>query len=207
MQQPMQNPEDISDPTTAIDMTLALMAKSKQYHFNKQQPKESSNPSNMQIAQPVQNVGNQVVQNAVQNQGIQIVENINGLSVVLDIPNRYGNINVVKVPAKGNGNGINDASEETERVKANCILENNLQQAATSEEQYTELLEPIPEPHQVPQNDSNVKSEVSSVEQGGRTIKQHPANIEETRVLYDSLYNNLAIEVEKVCWELKASTT
>ncbi|GJT00641.1 integrase, catalytic region, zinc finger, CCHC-type containing protein [Tanacetum coccineum] len=31
----------------------------------------------------------------------------------------------------------------------------------TQEEQYTELLEPIPEPHQVPQNDSNVISELS----------------------------------------------
>ncbi|GKD32410.1 retrovirus-related pol polyprotein from transposon TNT 1-94 [Tanacetum coccineum] len=68
----------------------------------------------------------------------------------------------------------------------------------TQEEQYTELLEPIPEPHQVPQNDSNVISEVSSVEQGGGTVEQHPANVEETRVLYDSLYNNLATEVEKV---------
>ncbi|GJS66049.1 hypothetical protein Tco_0680613 [Tanacetum coccineum] len=68
----------------------------------------------------------------------------------------------------------------------------------TQEEQYTELLEPIPEPHQVPQNDSNVISEVSSVEQGGGIVEQHPVNVEETRVLYDSLYNNLATEVEKV---------
>ncbi|GJX02431.1 hypothetical protein Tco_0186344 [Tanacetum coccineum] len=41
----------------------------------------------------------------------------------------------------------------------------------TQEEQYTELLEHIPEPHQVPQNDSNVISEVSSVEQGGGTVE------------------------------------
>ncbi|GKE83499.1 gag-pol polyprotein [Tanacetum coccineum] len=68
----------------------------------------------------------------------------------------------------------------------------------TQEEQYTELLEPIPQPHQVPQNDSNIVSEVSSVKQGGGTVKQHPTNVEETRVLYDSLYNNLATEVEKV---------
>ncbi|GJT50538.1 retrovirus-related pol polyprotein from transposon TNT 1-94 [Tanacetum coccineum] len=68
----------------------------------------------------------------------------------------------------------------------------------TQDEQYTELLEPIPKPHEVPQNDSNVISEVSSVEQGGGTVEQHPANIEETRILYDSLYNNLATEVEKV---------
>ncbi|GKD70710.1 hypothetical protein Tco_1324800, partial [Tanacetum coccineum] len=68
----------------------------------------------------------------------------------------------------------------------------------TQEEQYTELLEPIPEPHQVPQNDSNVISKVSSVEQGGGTVEQHPANVEETRVYHESLFHNLAAEVEKV---------
>nr|GEW67020.1 hypothetical protein [Tanacetum cinerariifolium] len=66
------------------------------------------------------------------------------------------------------------------------------------EEQYTELLKPIPEPHQVPQDDNNVIFEATSVEQSGRTVEQHSANVEETRDLYDSLYNNLAIEVEKV---------
>nr|GEV55382.1 hypothetical protein [Tanacetum cinerariifolium] len=68
----------------------------------------------------------------------------------------------------------------------------------TQEEQYTELLEPILESHLVPHNDNNVISEVTSVEQSRETVEQHPANVEETRVLYDSLYQNLAIEVEKV---------
>nr|GEY91080.1 hypothetical protein [Tanacetum cinerariifolium] len=68
----------------------------------------------------------------------------------------------------------------------------------TQEEQYTKLLKPFPEPHQVPQNDNNIISEVSRVEQSGGTIEQHPANVEETHVLYDSLYNNLVIKVEKV---------
>nr|GEV76732.1 lysine-specific demethylase JMJ706-like isoform X1 [Tanacetum cinerariifolium] len=68
----------------------------------------------------------------------------------------------------------------------------------TQEEQYTELLELIPESHQVPQNDNNVISEVTSVEQGEKIVEQHPVNFEETRDLYDSLYQNLAIEVEKV---------
>ncbi|GKF02582.1 retrovirus-related pol polyprotein from transposon TNT 1-94 [Tanacetum coccineum] len=106
--------------------------------------------------------------------------------------------------------------EETEIANANCTLENNLQQASTSrtqsdkapvydsdgsaevhllencydndifnmftqEEQYTELLEPI-----------------SSLEQSGGIVEQHPATPEETRALYDSLYNNLATKVEKV---------
>nr|GEX73790.1 hypothetical protein [Tanacetum cinerariifolium] len=68
----------------------------------------------------------------------------------------------------------------------------------TQEEQYTELLEPIPESHQVPQNDNDVISGDTNVEQGGETVEQHPANFEETRALYESLYQNLATEVEKV---------
>ncbi|GJX79114.1 hypothetical protein Tco_0327263 [Tanacetum coccineum] len=54
----------------------------------------------------VQNDGNEVEQNAVQNLGIQIVENKNGISVVSEIANQYGNRNVVTAPAEGNGNGI-----------------------------------------------------------------------------------------------------
>nr|GFD10461.1 hypothetical protein [Tanacetum cinerariifolium] len=49
------------------------------------------------------------------------------------------------------------------------------------EEQYTELLEPIPELQQVPQNDNNVISEVTDVEQDRETVEQHSANFEETR--------------------------
>ncbi|GJU17620.1 hypothetical protein Tco_1145586 [Tanacetum coccineum] len=51
----------------------------------------------------------------------------------------------------------------------NCY-NNDIFNMFTQEEQYTELLEPIPEPHQVQQNDSNVISVVSSVEQSGGTV-------------------------------------
>nr|GEV72917.1 hypothetical protein [Tanacetum cinerariifolium] len=40
----------------------------------------------------------------------------------------------------------------------------------TQEELYTELLEPIPESHQVPQNDNDVMSEDTSMEQGVETV-------------------------------------
>nr|GEW69303.1 hypothetical protein [Tanacetum cinerariifolium] len=76
--------------------------------------------------------------------------------------------------------------------------DNEIVNMFTQEEQYTELLEPIPKPLQVPQNDNNVISEVTSVEHSGEIVEQHPINVEETRALYDSLYQNLAIEVEKV---------
>nr|GEY79059.1 hypothetical protein [Tanacetum cinerariifolium] len=89
-----------------------------------------------------------------------------------------------------------DGSAEVHNYE-NCY-DNETFNMFTQEEQYTKLLKPIPEPHQVPHNDNNAISEVSSVEQNRRTVEQHPANVEETCVLYDSLYNNLAIEVEKV---------
>nr|GFC23122.1 hypothetical protein [Tanacetum cinerariifolium] len=82
-------------------------------------------------------------------------------------------------------------------VHENCD-DNEIFNMFTQEEQYTELIEPIPKSHQVPQNDNDVISEDTSVEQGGETVEQHPANFEKTRALYESLYQNFAIEVEKV---------
>ncbi|GKE09584.1 hypothetical protein Tco_1413135 [Tanacetum coccineum] len=116
--------------------------------------------------------------------------------------------NVVVAWPKGNVNGNNGDLDEIEEVNANCILMANLHQALTSGTQTdnapvydsdgsTELLEPIPKPHQVPQNDSNVIFEVSNVEQGGEIVEQHPATVEETHAYFESLYNNLSIKVEK----------
>ncbi|GKE68077.1 hypothetical protein Tco_1526149, partial [Tanacetum coccineum] len=89
-----------------------------------------------------------------------------------------------------------DGSAEVHH-SGNCH-DNDIFNMFIQEEQYTELLDPIPEPHQIQRNDSNVIYAVSSVEQSGGIVEQHPANVEETRALYDSLYNNLATEVEKV---------
>nr|GFC44893.1 hypothetical protein [Tanacetum cinerariifolium] len=82
-------------------------------------------------------------------------------------------------------------------VHENCD-DNEIFNMFTQEEQYTKLLEPIPESHEVPQNDNVVISEDTSVEQGGKIVEQHPVNFEETRALYESLYQNLEIKVEKV---------
>nr|GEV47106.1 putative ribonuclease H-like domain-containing protein [Tanacetum cinerariifolium] len=187
MQQPMPNPEDITDLTTAMNMELALMAKAFKLNYStptNNNQRISSNPHNRQIAQP--GIRQIVVPGTNQN------------------PN--GNGNLVAACAEGNATGHNADLDEIEEVNANYILMANLQQASTSgnqtdkalEEQYTELLEPIPEPHQVPHNDNDVISEVTSVEQTRGTVEQHPANAKETRVLYDSLYHNLAIEIKKV---------
>nr|GEW43917.1 RNA-directed DNA polymerase, eukaryota [Tanacetum cinerariifolium] len=146
----------------------------------------------------VQNVRNQVVQNVVQNPRVQNVGNKNRLIVVSRIANQNpnGNVNLVAERAEGNMTGNNAYLDEIEEVNANCILMANLQQASTSVTQtdkavvydsdgsaeYTELLEPIPEPHQVPQNANNVIFEVSSVEQSGGIVEQRHANVEETHL-------------------------
>nr|GEV39896.1 hypothetical protein [Tanacetum cinerariifolium] len=153
----------------------------------------------------MQNVGNQVVLNASQNPSVRNVRNQNGLGVLSKIPNQYRNGNVVTASDEGIQHNSEEfdfmaaagAYDEMEKVNASCNSQDNLQQASTSGN-YTKLLEPIHEPHQVQQNDSNVIFAVSNVEQSRGPVEQHPVNVEETRVIYDSLYNNLAIDVEKV---------
>ncbi|GJT27702.1 retrovirus-related pol polyprotein from transposon TNT 1-94 [Tanacetum coccineum] len=226
IQQLIPNLEDITDPTTAMNMTLVLMAKPFKLNYStptNNNQRISSNPHNRQIAQPG-------------------FANLNA--------NQNGNGNVVAARAEGNGNGNNGNQircyncrglghlvkkctvksrrrdlDEIEEVNANCILIANLQQASTSdtqtdkapvydsdgsaevhhsencynndifnmftqEEQYTEQLEPIPEPHQVQHNDSNVISAVSNVKQSGGTVEQHPATAEETllKIVKDEIY-------------------
>nr|GEU39998.1 hypothetical protein [Tanacetum cinerariifolium] len=96
----------------------------------------------------MQNAENQVVLNASQNVGNQ-----NGLSVVSKTTNQNGNGNVVTELAEGNGNGINGRSAEVHHSE-NCY-DNDMFNMFTQEEKYTELIEPIPEPHQVSgQNDT-----------------------------------------------------
>ncbi|GJU52393.1 retrovirus-related pol polyprotein from transposon TNT 1-94 [Tanacetum coccineum] len=119
---------------------------------------------------------------------------------------RVAGLLIGRTPLYGGGLGGNNNQSTTALVVDgsaevhnydNCY-DNEIFNMFTQEEQYTELLEPIPEPHQEQQNDSNVISDFSSVEQEGGTVDQHPATVEETRAYFESLYNNLALEVEKV---------
>nr|GFB24835.1 Gag-Pol polyprotein [Tanacetum cinerariifolium] len=59
-QQPMTHPEDITDPTTAMNTALALMAKAFKLNYStptNNNQRISSNPRNRQIAQPSMNMG------------------------------------------------------------------------------------------------------------------------------------------------------
>nr|GEW08750.1 hypothetical protein [Tanacetum cinerariifolium] len=159
MQQPMPNPKDITDPTTAMNMALTLMAKMVRGNGENQfRQYAGQNVRNLNGYNAVQNVGNQVVQNP----RVHNVGNQNGLIGIPGYDNLNGNGNLVAARAEGNAAGHNgnpircynnrgkeeagiqlQAEEfdlmaaaadldELEEVNANYILMANLQQASTS---------------------------------------------------------------------------
>nr|GFB24047.1 hypothetical protein [Tanacetum cinerariifolium] len=180
LQQPMLNPEDITDLTTAM---------------NTVNQNAVQNPR-------VQNVGNQNGLIGVQLQAeeydlmaaaadLDEIEEVNANCILM------ANLQQVSTSSTQTDSAPVYDTDGSAEVHENSD-DNEIFNMFTQEEQYTELLEPIPESHQVPQNDNDVISEDTSVEQGGETVEQHPVNFEETRALYESLYQKLAIEVEKV---------
>nr|GFC04279.1 hypothetical protein [Tanacetum cinerariifolium] len=121
MQQPMPNPEDITDPTTAMNMRISSNSKNRQIAqpgMNMGQDRQmqmigdnSGNQFRQYAGQNAGNpagyndvIGNQVIQNAVQNPRVQNVGNPNGLIGVQGNrnQNQIGNGNLMAVRAEGN---------------------------------------------------------------------------------------------------------
>nr|GEW86432.1 hypothetical protein [Tanacetum cinerariifolium] len=124
------------------------------------------------------NGGNQFRQYAGKNVG-----NLNGYNAVHNVENQNpnGNGNLVAVRAKGNATGHNDGSAKVHNYE-NCY-DNEIFNIFTQEEQYTELLEPIPKPHEVPQNDNNVISEKMALGY------QNPFYLKQAQLKQQSLYS------------------
>nr|GEZ68382.1 hypothetical protein [Tanacetum cinerariifolium] len=112
LQQPMPNPEDIIDPTTAMNMALALMAKAFKLNYSSptnNNQRISSNPSNRQIAQPSKNMGHDRQMPMVGGNGGNQFRNQNGLIGVQGNgnQNQFGNGNLVAARTEGNATGQN----------------------------------------------------------------------------------------------------
>nr|GEW36475.1 retrovirus-related Pol polyprotein from transposon TNT 1-94 [Tanacetum cinerariifolium] len=103
LQHQIPNLEDITDPTTAMNMALALIAKAFKLNYSTQtnnNQRISSNPNNRQIAQPGMNIS--------QDRQMQMIgEEYDLMATAADL-------------------------DEIEEVNANCILMANLQQASSS---------------------------------------------------------------------------
>nr|GEV89009.1 hypothetical protein [Tanacetum cinerariifolium] len=150
MQQPMSNSEEITDPTTAMNMVLSLMAKAFKLNYStttNNNQRISSNPRNRKIAQPARAEGN-----ATGHNGNQIrCYNCRGLDHFARNctvrPRRRDDVYLQTqlLIAQKEEVGIQLQAEEfdlmavvadldeIEEVNANYILMANLQQASTLE--------------------------------------------------------------------------
>nr|GFC73743.1 hypothetical protein [Tanacetum cinerariifolium] len=129
MQQPMPNPEDITDSTTVMNMELALMAKAFKLNYStptNNNQRISSNPRYRQIAQPGMNMGQDRQMQMVGGNGGnhfrqyagQNATNLNGYNAVQIVAqnprvqndgnqNQIGNGNLMVVRVEGNAAGHN----------------------------------------------------------------------------------------------------
>nr|GEX42515.1 Gag-Pol polyprotein [Tanacetum cinerariifolium] len=115
MQQQMPNPKDIINPTTAMNMALALMAKAFKLNYStptNNNQRISSNPRNRQIAQPGMNMGQDRQMQMVGGNGEkqfrqyagQNVGNPNGYNAVQNVRNQVAQN--PRVQNVGNQNGL-----------------------------------------------------------------------------------------------------
>nr|GEX08312.1 hypothetical protein [Tanacetum cinerariifolium] len=164
-----QSSSNINDPTEAMNATLILFAKAFQLSApTNNNQRTTSNPRNRQLSQPVMNIGqdtltqnvggnggnqfgqydgkvaqNQQGFNAWQNGGIQGVQNAG-------IANQSGTGNVVVARAEGTGNEnqarapVYDIHGSAEVQLNDNYYDNEIFNMFTQEEQYMDLLEPIP---------------------------------------------------------------
>nr|GEZ93873.1 hypothetical protein [Tanacetum cinerariifolium] len=89
-----------------------------------------------------------------------------------------------------------DGSAEVQ-LNDNCY-DNEIFNMFTQKEQYTDLLEPIPEPQLVPHNDNHVTYVAPSMVQSGGTVETSYAPNEETRAHQETVYRNLVDQVAHV---------
>ncbi|GJW47999.1 hypothetical protein Tco_0079645 [Tanacetum coccineum] len=222
MQQPMPNLEDISVPTTAMNMALVLMDKAFKLNnstLTNNNQIISLNPRNRQIAQSGMNMGPDKQMQMVRGNGRNLfrqyaeqnVGNLNGYSVTT----AEDWVIMLGTAQLGQGDGmllifrLRDINE-IEEVSASCILMANLQQALTTGTRTdnapvydSDGSDEVHHSENCYENDIfNMFTQEEYVEQSGGTVDQNPTTVEETCALYDSLYNNLSIEVEKVNKEI-----
>nr|GEZ44982.1 hypothetical protein [Tanacetum cinerariifolium] len=112
--------------------------------------------------------------------------------------NQTGNGNLMAARAEGNAAGQNRNqisapvydTDRSAEVHENCD-DNEIFNMFIQKEQYTELLKPIPESHQVPQNDNDVIYEDTSMEQEQKMALgyQNPFYLKQAQKKQQSLYD------------------
>ncbi|GJT71718.1 hypothetical protein Tco_1031004 [Tanacetum coccineum] len=163
-------------------MALVLMAMAFKLNYStptNNNQRISSNTRNRQIAQLGMNVG--------QDRQMQMVGGNGGNQLFrMQFRIRHANDNVVAARAEGNGNG-NANNMIAQREEAGILLQ-------AKEFDLMAIVGDIDEIEEVNANCILM----ANLQQASTSVEQNPAIVEETRAYFESLYNNLAIEVKKV---------
>nr|GFB56048.1 hypothetical protein [Tanacetum cinerariifolium] len=214
LQQPMTNPEDITNPTTAMNMALVLMAKAFKLNYStptKQQSENFIKPKEQADCSTGYEYGSR--QTNTDDWRVQNVGNQNGLIGVQGNgnQNQIGNGNLVAARAERNAAGQNGNHIRCYNCRGvghyarNCTVRPRRRDAAYLQSQLLiaqkeeagiqlqaeeyDLMDAAADRDEIKEvnanygsaeNDTDVISKDTSVEQGGETVEQHPANFEET---------------------------
>nr|GEZ02921.1 hypothetical protein [Tanacetum cinerariifolium] len=174
----MTSLKDINDPTKAMNTALILFAKDRQIQNVGGYGGNQFGQYARQVAQNQQGFNawqNGRIQGA-QNAGVQSDGNQNGLVVVPMIANQSGTGNVAAARAEGIRIG----------------------NQARHLHLYTNLLEPIPKPQLVPQNDNHITYVAPSMVHSGVTVETSSASNEEIHAHQETVYHNLVDQVGHV---------
>ncbi|GJT11622.1 retrovirus-related pol polyprotein from transposon TNT 1-94 [Tanacetum coccineum] len=193
--QPMQNLDDIQDPTTAMNAALVLITKAfKLFTPTNNNQRISSNPRSRQIAQL--DCRELVWNGLIVVPGIapsianrNVVQNAN--------PNGVGNVVATRAEGIGNGNQIKCYNYRgLGHYARNCTIKPRRRDAAYLQ---TQFKSEVSDPENCYDKDIfNMSTQDEHVEQNGGTVDQNPVTAKEIRAYFESLFNTLKIETEEV---------
>ncbi|GJV15720.1 reverse transcriptase domain-containing protein [Tanacetum coccineum] len=134
---------------------------------------------------------------------IHNVENMNGLSVVSEIANQYGNGDVVTAPAKGNGNGINGNPIRCYNCRgeghyaSNCTVKSRKHNAAYLQQSYRLLVAQEDEARDLKGTQGNLRSwTTADAHEEQERVKHVSTEVPKDENCYDhDIFNMLTHEV------------
>ncbi|GJR48415.1 gag-pol polyprotein [Tanacetum coccineum] len=134
---------------------------------------------------------------------IHNVENMNGLSVVSEIANQYGNGDVVTAPAEGNGNGINGNPIRCYNCRgeghyaSNCTVKSRKHNAAYLQQSYRLLVAQEDEARDLKGTQGNLRSwTTADAHEEQERVKHGSTEVPKDENCYDhDIFNMLTHEV------------
>ncbi|GJQ98972.1 hypothetical protein Tco_0521957 [Tanacetum coccineum] len=199
MHQPIPNPEDITDPTTAMNMALALMAKAFKLNYFNATINTQENFNNLTDADVGAKCGNSLdsmlgrtlvskpgIMPSTEWVGIRLFKMQFRIRVFRD--KVYNTAEMGHLARKCT---VRPRRRDAAYLQTQLLIAQKEEAGIQLQAEEFDLMAAaadLDEIEEIPDGDQLRRG----------TVDQHPATVEETHAYFESLYNNLALEVEKV---------